>query len=563
MKSNSLHLLIGVTVMSVATTIVSAQSVVGTNPLTGEGTPDGWTNVLYINEDQSFDVGGEGAVLTYTNFYAARPSGMYTPFVVEPLGDGEVGEDFIVRAIGTTRVGGEDYTCTGEFQFPFHDTETFAIEDGWLVGFLSSDPESLSLTASSPIPFVGADVEGWLTGSNAAGTGLPLLELGDTIVEGGSGTDIDAYGFRQYQFNISSVAGSTLPALDAGGKVGEACPGPGEAGDGVGAPLPLTDGSVDGWSGLPVMYGHQLPPGESVEVVRYYAATAREFGIEDELYQVTPVIVKQEDGSTESGEGIFSIWEVGPNHLTTDIEDNEFDWGSSVIPDDGNLYHPAVLQWQLDFDDTDGGVVAFADGVGQGMHYFNVDTTNFIPDEDIGEIEADYELPAAGHTSAFGGRGYQLNFQMSGGGGEPGDFNNDGALDAMDIDDLTQQSASGGNPADYDLTDDGAVNAEDVKFWVRDLKNSWIGDANVDGQFNTADLVQVLAAGTYEQDIDAVWSTGDFNGDGRTNTADLVAALADGGYENGPRVATSAVPEPSGLMLLLFGITAALRWARR
>ena len=228
-----------------------------------------------------------------------------------------------------------------------------------------------------------------------------------------------------------------------------------------------------------------------------------------------------------------------------------------------NLYHPAVLQWQLDVDNTDGGVVAFGQFTGEGMHFFDIDTTVFVPDDDLGEVEPEYELPPAGHSSPFGGRGYQLNFLMSGDTSEPGDFNSDGMLDVLDIDDLTQQSAGGENPGDYDLTEDGLVNADDVAFWVRDLNNTWIGDANLDGQFNTADLVQMLASGTYEQDIDSVWSTGDFNGDGRTNTADLVAALVDGGYENGPRVATNAVPEPTGVLLLLVGVGLSLGRLRK
>ena len=63
--------------------------------------------------------------------------------------------------------------------------------------------------------------------------------------------------------------------------------------------------------------------------------------------------------------------------------------------------------------------------------------------------------------------------------------------------------------------------------------------------------MEVLASGTYEADVPSVWSTGDFDGDGRTTSGDLVVALADGGYEQGPRAAVSAVPEPSGIILLL------------
>ncbi len=137
----------------------------------------------------------------------------------------------------------------------------------------------------------------------------------------------------------------------------------------------------------------------------------------------------------------------------------------------------------------------------------------------------------------------------------PGDFNSDGVLDAMDIDDLTTQVATGNNPAGYDLTGDSVVDINDINSWVKDAFNSWIGDANLDGEFNSGDLVTVLSSGTYEADVDAVWSTGDFNGDGRANTSDLVAALSDGGYEVGPRAAVAAVPEPaSGLLLLLAGL---------
>jgi hypothetical protein len=149
------------------------------------------------------------------------------------------------------------------------------------------------------------------------------------------------------------------------------------------------------------------------------------------------------------------------------------------------------------------------------------------------------------------------------GGGLTGDFDSSGVLDAPDIDDLTGQSAGKTNPAGYDLNGDSLVDEADVKVWIKDLFNSWVGDADLDRQFNSSDLVTVLASGTYEIDTASVWSTGDFNGDGRTNSTDLVAALADGGYELGPPAAVNAIPEPAARRLLLVGILSLLASRRR
>ncbi len=142
-----------------------------------------------------------------------------------------------------------------------------------------------------------------------------------------------------------------------------------------------------------------------------------------------------------------------------------------------------------------------------------------------------------------------------------GDFDGSGVLDAADINDLTSQVAGGTNPSAYDLNSDSKVDVNDINVWVKDLFNSWIGDANLDGEFGSSDLVEVLSTGTYEADVDAVWTSGDFDGSGRAGTSDLVVALADGGYESGPRAAVSAVPEPTSLVLLVLGVLPL--WRRR
>ena len=146
--------------------------------------------------------------------------------------------------------------------------------------------------------------------------------------------------------------------------------------------------------------------------------------------------------------------------------------------------------------------------------------------------------------------------------GITGDFNQDGMLNGPDIDDLTGQSAGGTNNLTYDLNADSLVNEGDVTVWVKDLFKSWIGDANLDGEFNSGDLVVVLSSGTYEADVDSVWTTGDFNGDGRTDSGDLVSALSDGGYELGPVAAVAAVPEPHTALLLTMGLAVLARRRR-
>ena len=121
----------------------------------------------------------------------------------------------------------------------------------------------------------------------------------------------------------------------------------------------------------------------------------------------------------------------------------------------------------------------------------------------------------------------------------------------------------GTNPPPYDLNADALVDNEDIKVWVKDLFNSWVGDANLDGEFNSSDLVVVLASGTYETNGPAVWSTGDFNGDGLANSSDLVAALADGGYELGPvAAAVRAVPEPASWLLACVALSGPIRHRR-
>ncbi|MCA9215673.1 MAG: hypothetical protein KDB27_21555 [Planctomycetales bacterium] len=140
-----------------------------------------------------------------------------------------------------------------------------------------------------------------------------------------------------------------------------------------------------------------------------------------------------------------------------------------------------------------------------------------------------------------------------------GDFDNNGVLDISDIDGLMIQVAGGENLTDYDLIKDAMVNTEDIGGWGNSLAGTWIGDANLDGELSSSDMVDVFQAGKYELDVEAGRAAGDWNGGQRFGSGDLVAAFTDGGHELGSTAGVPAVPEPSCEILLGIGILGIFR----
>lgn len=162
----------------------------------------------------------------------------------------------------------------------------------------------------------------------------------------------------------------------------------------------------------------------------------------------------------------------------------------------------------------------------------------------------------------------EVNTVMGGGvigGGEPCDLNGDGICDVGDIDDIAAAIRAGSADGKYDLNNDGSVDDADRTALIKEpapFFHSWIGDSDLNGEFNSGDFVKVFGAAKYETGQSAGWGDGDWNGDGEFNSSDFVAAFVDGGYEKGPVAPVANVPEPSTAVLFLIGLTALLRQRR-
>lgn len=154
---------------------------------------------------------------------------------------------------------------------------------------------------------------------------------------------------------------------------------------------------------------------------------------------------------------------------------------------------------------------------------------------------------------------------VGGGGGTAGDVNGDGMLDALDIDAITAAVRQGDGADAFDVNGDGDVDQSDRTHWVEELKKTYFGDSNLDGEFSSSDFVVVFQAGQYEDATvgNSTWETGDWNGDGDFDSSDFVAAFQAGGYEQGPRAAVAAVPEPGSFLLTLGAIVGGVLLRRR
>ncbi len=138
--------------------------------------------------------------------------------------------------------------------------------------------------------------------------------------------------------------------------------------------------------------------------------------------------------------------------------------------------------------------------------------------------------------------------------GVQGDLNGDGLVDDKDLDQQAVWLTDGTDDPLADQNGDGNFDIDDRIHLIEETMQTFAGDSNLDGEFNSGDFVAVFGAGQYE-DTDArnsTWMTGDWNGDLEFNSGDLVFAFTRGGYEEGPRA--QGVPEPSAVLLMGIGL---------
>jgi hypothetical protein len=114
----------------------------------------------------------------------------------------------------------------------------------------------------------------------------------------------------------------------------------------------------------------------------------------------------------------------------------------------------------------------------------------------------------------------------------PGDYAPDRQLDDRDIDALG--AALRDDDPLADLNDDGRSTTDDILTLVRELLGTTIGDVNLDGRFDSSDLVEMFAAGEFEDMLagNSTWASGDLNGDGEFDSSDLIFAFQIGGYQS-------------------------------
>ena len=113
---------------------------------------------------------------------------------------------------------------------------------------------------------------------------------------------------------------------------------------------------------------------------------------------------------------------------------------------------------------------------------------------------------------------------------EPGDFNDDGLLDANDLDALFARLGSA-VPEEldaFDLNRNHQIDQRDIDLWVVHSARTALGDTNLDGVVGFGDFLAL--SGNFGR-TDATWRDGDFNGDGVVDFFDYLTLSRNFGFD--------------------------------
>jgi hypothetical protein len=140
-----------------------------------------------------------------------------------------------------------------------------------------------------------------------------------------------------------------------------------------------------------------------------------------------------------------------------------------------------------------------------------------------------------------------------------GDFDEDGILTAIDIDQLNAEILTPTGNLGFDTNGDGQVDLEDRRHWVEDSSyaNTFFGDADLNRVVDFPDFLQV----SDNFGLPGGWAQGDFDGSGEVNFTDFLALATNFGREN--KTPAAAVPEPSGICMAMFGALGLICFRRR
>ena len=108
-----------------------------------------------------------------------------------------------------------------------------------------------------------------------------------------------------------------------------------------------------------------------------------------------------------------------------------------------------------------------------------------------------------------------------------GDFDGDGEYGCEDVDGLVAAIAGASDPVEFDLTDDGQVDQDDLNAWLSEAGEEELasgsaflnGDANLDGAVDTSDF-NIWNENKFNSI--AAWCSGDFNADGAVDGLSLI-----------------------------------------